>query len=199
MSALIRAGFVVVGSWPIQTEMQNRQRSLSSGARLASSIWIVCRKRPAAARAGWDKRVLEEMRKNITDQLRDFWDVGIRGPDFVWAATGPALEAYSRHPVVKITDAPVRQLPVADFLRHVRRMVVGFVVSRLLSADGAPADELDDVTTYYLLHRNDFRPKAGFRRGQHPLRPLLQPVGFGPRGAPGHSGPRWQASVGAGR
>ena len=155
VSALIRAGFVVVGSWPIQTERQNRQRSLSSAA-LASSIWIVCKKRPAAARAGWDRRVLEEMRRNITDQLREFWDAGIRGPDFVWAATGPALEAYSRHPVVKITDAPGRQLTVAEFLRHVRRMVVGFVVSRLLSPDGAPADELDDVTTYYLLHRNDF-------------------------------------------
>ena len=163
VSALIRAGFVVTGSWPVQTERHNRQRSLSSAA-LASSIWIVCRKRPVAARAGWDRRVLEEMRKKITTQLRDFWDAGIRGPDFVWAATGPALEAYSRHPVVKITDASGRQLAVAEFLRHVRRMVVGFVVSRLLSADGAsPADELDDVTTYYLLHRNDFglKPAAG--------------------------------------
>ena len=103
------------------------------------------------------------MRKNITAQLREFWDAGIRGPDFVWAATGPALEAYSQHPVVRFTDAPGRQLAVAEFLRHVRRMVVGFVVSRLLSADGAPADELDDVTTYYLLHRNDFglKPAAG--------------------------------------
>ena len=162
VSALIRAGFVVTGSWPVQTERHNRQRSLSSAA-LASSIWIVCRKRPVAARAGWDRRVLEEMRKKITAQLRDFWDAGIRGPDFVWAATGPALEAYSRHPVVKITDASGRQLAVAEFLRHVRRMVVGFVVSRLLSADGAPADELDDETTYYLLHRNDFglKPAAG--------------------------------------
>ena len=162
VSALIRAGFVVVGSWPIRTEMQNRLRSLSSAA-LASSIWIVCKKRPAAARAGWDRRVLEEMRKNITDQLRDFWDAGIRGPDFVWAATGPALEAYSRHPVVKITDAPGRQLAVAGFLRHVRRMVVGFVVSRLLDPEGGAADELDDVTTYYLLHRNDFglHPASG--------------------------------------
>ncbi|MCY4450798.1 MAG: DUF1156 domain-containing protein [Immundisolibacterales bacterium] len=162
VSALIRAGFVVTGSWPVQTERHNRQRSLSSAA-LASSIWIVCRKRPASARAGWDRRVLDEMRKNITDQLRDFWDAGIRGPDFVWAATGPALEAYSRHPVVKITDAPGRQLAVAEFLRQVRRMVVGFVVSRLLNPDGAPADELDDVTSYYLLHRNDFglKPAAG--------------------------------------
>ena len=155
VSALIRGGFVVTGSWPIRTERQNRQRSLSSAA-LASSIWIVCRKRSTAARAGWDKRVLEEMRKNITIQLREFWDAGIRGPDFVWAATGPALEAYSRHPVVKITDAPGKQLTVAEFLRHVRRMVVGFVVSRLLNPDSGPVDELDDVTTYYLLHRNDF-------------------------------------------
>ena len=57
---------------------------------------------------------------------------------------------------MKVTDSAGEQLKVAEFLRHVRRMVVGFVVSRLLSPDGAPADELDDVTTYYLLHRNDF-------------------------------------------
>ena len=155
VSALIRAGFVVTGSWPIRTERQNRQRSLSSAA-LASSIWIVCRKRPVAARAGWDKRVLEEMRRNITHRLREFWDAGIKGPDFVWAATGPALEAYSRHPVVKITDAPGEQLTVTEFLRHVRRMVVGFVVNRLLNPGSGPVDELDDLTTYYLLHRNDF-------------------------------------------
>ena len=162
VSALIRAGFVVVGSWPIRTEMETRQRSLSSAA-LASSIWIVCKKRPSGARAGWDRRVLEEMRRHVTERLRDFWDAGIRGPDFVWAATGPALEAYSRHPAVRITDAPGRQLAVAGFLRHVRRMVVGFVVSRLLDPEGGAADELDDVTTCYLLHRNDFglHPASG--------------------------------------
>ena len=162
VSALIRAGFVVTGSWPIQTERQNRQRSLSSAA-LASSIWIVCRKRPASARVGWDGPVLAEMRENITVRLREFWDAGIRGPDFVWAATGPALEAYSRHPVVKITDSPGKRLGVAGFLRHVRRMVTGFVVSRLLGPDGEVTEELDDVTTYYLLHRNDFgtQPASG--------------------------------------
>ena len=155
VSALIRAGFVVVGSWPIQTEMQNRQRSLSSAA-LSSSIWLVCRKRPATARPGWDRQVLAEMQANIRERLRDFWDAGIRGPDFVWAATGPALEAFSRHPVVKFTDAPGERLTVAEFLRQVRRMVVGFVVSRLFEAGDGALQELDDPTTYYLLHRNDF-------------------------------------------
>ena len=153
VSALIRAGFVVDASWPIQTEMQNK---VAGGARLASSIWLVCRKRPAATRPGWDGPVLDEMQAQITERLRDFWDAGIRGPDFVWAATGPALEAFSRHPVVKMADRPGERLTVAQFLRRVRRMVVGFVVSRLLRQDGGAADELDDPTTYYLLHRNDF-------------------------------------------
>ena len=89
VAALIRAGFGVSGSWPIQTEMGTRTRAMSSAA-LASSVWLVCRKRQQT-RPGWDNVVLGEMRRNITQKLRDFWDAGIRGPDFVWAATGPAL------------------------------------------------------------------------------------------------------------
>ncbi|HET8911647.1 MAG TPA: hypothetical protein VFN23_09310, partial [Ktedonobacteraceae bacterium] len=157
VSAIIRAGFVVDGSWPIQTEMGNRTRALSSAA-LSSSIWLVCKKRPVTARAGWDNQVLEEMREKIVTQLRDFWDAGIKGPDFVWAATGPAMEAYSKYPVVKKADEPGQVLSVKEFLTHVRRMVLDFVVGRVLSPQGdtTTASGLDDVTTYYLLHRNDF-------------------------------------------
>ena len=156
VAALIRAGFVVDGSWPIQTEMSNRNRAISSAA-LASSVWLVCKKRPPA-RPGWDNNVLNEMRGNITQQLRDFWDAGIRGPDFVWAATGPALEAFSKHPVVKKANDPNQRMTVSEFLREVRRMVVDFVVGRVLTQDGGQESVtgLDDVTTYYLLHRHDF-------------------------------------------
>jgi putative DNA methylase len=51
-------------------------------------------------------------------------------------------------------------MDVGEFLRHVRRLVVDFVVGRVLShgADGQVQDVsgLDDPTTYYLLHRHDF-------------------------------------------
>lgn len=160
VSAIIRAGFVTDGSWPIQTEMGNRTRALSSAA-LSSSVWLVCKKRPEAARPGWDNRILEEMHEKIAMRLRDFWDAGIRGPDFVWAATGPALEAYSKHPVVKKANEPGQLMTVSEFLRYVRRIVVDFVVGRVLSGTGngdtAAVSELDDVTTYYLLHRHDFK------------------------------------------
>ena len=157
VAAIIRAGFVVDGSWPIQTEMSNRTRAIASAA-LASSVWLVCRKRAETARPGWDNRVLEEMHLNITQKLREFWDAGIRGPDFVWAATGPALEAYSQHPVVKKANNPGELMAVSEFLRHVRRIVVDFVVGRVLLGDATNEEVsgLDDVTNYYLLHRHDF-------------------------------------------
>jgi adenine-specific DNA methylase len=157
VSALIRAGFVVTASWPIQTEMTSRTRARGSAA-LASSVWLVCRKRPRTARPGWDNRVLAEMRERIEQRLNHFWEAGIRGPDFVWAATGPAMEAYSRHPVVKKANQPGETMRVGAFLRHVRRMVVDFVVGRVLSGNGdaEAVSGLDDVTTYYLLHRHDF-------------------------------------------
>lgn len=165
VSGIIRAGFVVDGSWPIQTERAARTRSIGSAA-LSSSVWLVCRKRPDTSRPGWDNQVLDEMRERIRTRLREFWDAGIRGPDFVWAATGPALEAYSRHPVVKKANEPRQLMTVSEFLGHVRRIVVDFVVGDVLAKAAAhlkssservePPGGLDDITTYYLLHRHDF-------------------------------------------
>ena len=160
VSAIIRSGFVADASWPIMTERTSRMRSMGSAA-LSSSVWLVCKKRPTTARPGWDNKVLEEMRANITERLRDYWDAGIRGPDFVWAATGPALEAYSKHPIVKKANTPGEVMSVSEFLSHVRRMVVDFVVGQVLSgekegADMAAADRMDAPTAYYLLHRHDF-------------------------------------------
>jgi adenine-specific DNA methylase len=181
-NAIIRSGFIVDGSWPIQTEMGNRSNALGTAA-LSSSVWLVCKKRPEDARLGWDNKVLLEMRQNIREKLRQFWDAGIRGPDFVWAATGPALEAFSRHPVVKKANDPGQVMTVSEFLTQVRRMVVDFVVGRVMYGEDdaetrrggdaetvtaspshrvsasqaeSPIGDLDEPTAYYLLHRHDF-------------------------------------------
>ena len=155
VKSIIGSGFVVTGSWPIQTEMPSRQRAGATAA-LASSVWMVCRKRDPLAKAGWDNRVMAEMRENIAAQLREFWDAGIRGPDFVWAATGPAMEAYSKYPAIIKANSPTKELlSVKEFLDSVRRIVVEFVVGRVLHIESG-IDRLDSVTSYYLLHRNDF-------------------------------------------
>ena len=162
-------------------------RALSSAA-LSSSVWLVCKKRSAAARPGWDNRVLEEMRHILhgerdaqgrwtrPSRLHEYWDAGIRGPDFVWAATGPALEAYSAHPVLRKANEPGAVMTVSEFLRQVRRLVVDFVVGRVLGSSeiASGENELDDVTTYYLLAPARFRFGSRASRRLHPLCRLLQ-------------------------
>jgi adenine-specific DNA methylase len=199
VSAIIRAGFVVDGSWPIQTEMANRTRALTSAA-LASSVWLVCKKRPPSAKPGWDNSVLTEMRKNISKQLREFWDAGIRGPDFVWAATGPALEAYSKHPVVKKANDPGSVMTVSEFLTHVRRMVVDFVVGRVLSGDGDAADQAaadKSGRTDRVLPAPPERFRAGRHPGRdvHPVCRFVRPFGQRACGYLGHPRPRRRHGV----
>lgn len=157
VSAIIRSGFVVDGSWPIATEMRGGVRNFGR-ASLASSIWLVCRKRSATAKPGWDNQVLDDMRTNIRAMLREFWDAGIRGPDFVWAATGPAMEAYSKHPVVKKANEP-GPMTVSEFLTHVRRIVVDFVVGRVLA--GGEEEGRGDTETRGHGEKNDAEKRRG--------------------------------------
>jgi adenine-specific DNA methylase len=170
VSAVIRAGFVVDASWPIQTEMPNRTRGVSSAA-LSSSVWIVCRKRDKAVQAGWQEQVIDKMKTILFDPreplggsniLQYCFDLGIQGPDFIWAALGPALEAYSAHPYVKKTGGGV--MKVEEFLGEVRKLVLHFSLGELPGFRDVQKDtqgrgeslEIDSVTQYYLLHRAYF-------------------------------------------
>jgi hypothetical protein len=57
---------------------------------------------------------------------------------------------------VKKANSPNNEfLSVKEFLDSVRRIVIEFVVGRVLHIDSG-TDRLDPVTSYYLLHRNDF-------------------------------------------
>lgn len=170
ISAVIRGGAVVTASWPIQTEMPNRTRGMSSAA-LSSSVWIVCRKRPKTAAPGWEENVLTRMREILFNPrevlggrniLQYYFDLGIQGPDFIWAALGPALEAFSAHPFVKKTAGGIMTVP--EFLKEVRRLVLQFSlgelpgfrdVQRETQGRGESLD-IDPVTQYYLLHRAYF-------------------------------------------
>lgn len=170
VGALIRGGAVVTASWPIQTEMPNRNRGINSAA-LSTSVWIVCRKRAKTASAGWEESVIERMKQTLFDPreslggrniLQYYFDLGIQGPDFIWAALGPALEAYSAHTHVKKTAGGI--MTVTEFLREVRRLVLQFSLGELPgfrelaqeTQGRGESVELDPVTQYYLLHRAYF-------------------------------------------
>jgi hypothetical protein len=167
VAALIRSGAMVTASWPIQTEMVNKVTQ--KRANLSTSVWIVCRKRGPAAQPGWEDPVLAKMRSILFDPreelggkniLRYFFDLNVRGADFLWAALGPALAAYSEHPYVKKTGGGI--LDVKDFLDEVRKLVLRFSLGALKGFDDLQRQGstgtvvLDPVTQYYLLHREAF-------------------------------------------
>ena len=152
VSAMIESCLVVTASWPIDTELKNSTSSHGKAA-LATSLWLVCRKRPTNAKTGWYKQVTNAMTERITERLRYFWDEGIRGPDFVWAAIGPALESYSSYKVVKREDGG-KPFTVAEFLNEVRRNVTDFALGKVLG--GTSTEALDEWTRYYLMHRDYF-------------------------------------------
>lgn len=188
VGALIRGGAEVTASWPIQTEREARSRGQASAA-LSSSVWIVCRKRPKTAPAGWEEPVLERMKEILFNRreelggkniLQYYFDLGIRGPDFIWAALGPALQAYSEHPYVKRIGVNRREdgkgdpddenpfLTVKGFLKEVRKLVLQFSLGELpgfreLQRETQGRGEtvtLDPVTQYYLMHRAYFGLEA---------------------------------------
>ena len=151
VKSMIETGLVVTTSWPIDTEQGERMRARGSAA-LATSLWMVCRKRPAKAKTGHYGKVKSEMQKRITERLRYFWDAGIRGPDFVWAAIGPALESYSGYKEVRRNTG--ESFTVSEFLTEVRRIVTDFALGQILH--GASTEALDEWTRYYLMHKDYF-------------------------------------------
>lgn len=159
VSALIRAGFTTTAAWPIKTERTNRPVS-SYRAFLSSSVWLVLKKRDSDASYEFDREVFDSIQSNIEEKMKRFWDSNIRGPDFIWAATGAGLEIYSQYEVVRKFDEPDELVSVGEFLDRVRNIVLRFSIGRLLTDFGTVEDEaemMDDLTRYYLLHRTWFK------------------------------------------
>jgi adenine-specific DNA methylase len=151
VTSLIQAGCTVTGSWPVDTE-RTAKVGADKAAHLSTSVWLVCRPRPESAGIGRYSEVQKKMQERITERLRYFWDLGVSGPDFVWAAVGPALEAYSRFREVRRIDGSL--FTVKEFLREVRRLVTDFALGQILH--GASTEGLDEWTRYYLMHRSSF-------------------------------------------
>ncbi len=65
------------------------------------------------------------------------------------------MDGYSKYPVVIKTTEPGEILKVSEFLNQVRRLVLDFVVGRVLSktTGGENVSDLDEITSDYLLHR----------------------------------------------
>ncbi len=118
LSAIIHAGFAITGTWPMRTEMVNRSVASNSNA-LASSIVLVCRKRPQDAQACTRRNFLAELRRELRPALDKMQTSNIAPVDLAQASIGPGMAVYSRY--TKILDANGEELTIRKALQIINK------------------------------------------------------------------------------
>ena len=147
ITSLLKASLVVTASWPLHTEMVTRVRAMET-ASLASSIFLVCRKR-GEAREGYYNEVRRELQERIRERLDFFWEKGIRGADFFISAIGPAVEVFGRYTTVRRLSGET--VSVGELLDLVQEFVADYALTRILR-DGH-VGRVDPATRFYVLWR----------------------------------------------
>lgn len=103
LSAIIRAGFSITGTWPIKTESAGRAISQGTNA-LASSIVLVCRKRPEDAPMGTRRDFVMSLKRELGPALDKLRSSNIAPVDLAQSAIGPGIGVYSRYSQVLEAD-----------------------------------------------------------------------------------------------
>ena len=103
LSAIIRAGFSINGTWPMRTEKPGRTIGNGTNA-LASSIVLVCRKRPEGAPMGTRRDFVMALKRELGPALDKLRSSNIAPVDLAQSAIGPGIGVYSRYSQVLEAD-----------------------------------------------------------------------------------------------
>ncbi|MCL2825388.1 MAG: hypothetical protein FWD57_15460, partial [Polyangiaceae bacterium] len=150
LQALLDNNLVITASWPIETEKPGRTRAIGSAA-LASSVFLVCRKRSAH-----DDGFLDEVEPVLTARLHErldyFWTQGIRGADFFMSAIGPAVQVFGEYK--RVLRLSGEEVSIGQLLRMVRAIVADYALQRVVK--GASASDVDGASRFYVIWRWSF-------------------------------------------
>jgi putative DNA methylase len=126
LDAVLRSGLQLTGTWPIRTELGNRLRSTDSNA-LASSIVLVCRKRPTDAPSISRRGFLRELNNVLPEALDEMTkgSGGDRSPvapvDLSQAIIGPGMAVFSKYSAVLEADG--KPMSVRTALQLINRFL----------------------------------------------------------------------------
>ncbi len=154
LQAIVDAGWIITGSWPIDTERPGRLRAQGSAA-LQSSVHLVCRprKNPDASsltdEIGDWRDVLAELPKRIHDWMPRLQGEGVVGADAIFACLGPALEVFSRYSRVEKPNGD--HVTLKEYLEYVWAAVSKEAISMIFAgADTVGFEEDARLTAMWL-------------------------------------------------
>lgn len=133
INSLNKAGLYLTASIPIHTEMKNRLRGKESAA-LASSIYMVCRKRTNKETAYFEE-IESQVQDKIKERLDHFWSQGISGSDFFISAIGPALEVFGKYETVETYAGEI--IEASTLLEFIRQTVSEYALNQILQPSSA--------------------------------------------------------------
>ncbi|MBX7244991.1 MAG: DUF1156 domain-containing protein, partial [Candidatus Sumerlaeaceae bacterium] len=124
LDAVINAGFALSGTWPMRTENGSRMIGQGTNA-LASSIVLVCRKRPADALTVSRREFIRELNATLPDALDEMTRGGINSPvapvDLSQAIIGPGMGIFSQYAAVLEADG--KPMSVRTALQLINRFL----------------------------------------------------------------------------
>lgn len=147
INALLDSGLYLTASWPVHTEMKSRLRASESAA-LASSIYMVCRKR-TESRTAYFNEIKSQIETRIKEKLEQFWNEGIGGSDFFISAIGPAMEVFGKYESVEKFSG--EKVSAKELLQYIRKVVSEYALSRILKSPELGG--IDEESRFYLLWR----------------------------------------------
>ena len=107
LDAVIAAGFEITGTWPMRTERKGRMVAQKTNA-LASSIVLVCRKRPDDATTISRREFIRELNGELPLALDEMTRGGVNSPvepvDLSQAIIGPGMAIFSKYAAVLEAD-----------------------------------------------------------------------------------------------
>lgn len=123
LEAVLRAGFAIYGTWPMRTEMKGRTLERSGTNALASSIVLVCRKRPDDAPSIGRREFMRELNEVLPVAFEEMTRGGVNSPvapvDLSQAIIGPGMAVFSKYKAVLEADGSPMSVKTA--LRIINR------------------------------------------------------------------------------
>ncbi len=179
IEALRSAGFMVTEAWPLDTEKPGRPREQDSAA-LASSIFLVARRREGAATGSYEDEVRSELEAVVRERVETLWDKGIAGADLVIAAVGAGLRAFTRFGKVEYANG--EEVPAERFLVEVEGVVLDTLLEKIFGVPRSGMGAVDGPSRFYVLWRYTYKA-AELDAGEAIVFTYGQPVELdGPKG-----------------
>jgi len=127
---------------------------------LASSIFLVARKRDGASTGSYENQVRSELQQVVQERVETLWGMGVAGADLVIAAVGAGLRAFTSFSRVEYANG--EEVHAERFLTEVETLVLETIMKQLSKEVVSNSGKfslagVDPATRFYILWRYTYK------------------------------------------